>query len=69
MQPTPVASRKKGVLTGECVAGDRSRMGKSGHPRGSKPWSSSSAGAASRGHVEELPRDNHQGSERHKVPP
>ena len=38
-------------------------MGKSGHPRGSKPWFLSSAARASRGNVEELPRDNHQGSE------
>jgi hypothetical protein len=39
-------------------------MGKSGHPRGSKPWFLSLAARASRGNVEELPRDNHQGSER-----
>ena len=38
-------------------------MGKSGHPRGSKPWFLSSADLSSRGNVEELPRDNHQGSE------
>lgn len=61
---TPVASCNESVLPKDCVAEEIKLMGKSGHPRGSKPWVLSSAAEASRGNVEKLPRDNHQGSER-----